>query len=416
MPESPRQIIILETSAMRAAISPLADLRPACCVRTGAMTLLERLRWRERTTGDIKLIGVVCEASNGSLFQEQTGLPINPAIAGDDVVVLSGACLTLSDEALALKTGQGLRHGEHFVACCVRGADVPSLIEHNAATALTDTHTTLSLLTRPWSVRTFRDKTLAHDLALLTDSSTAGRIPRMSQISGVTTLADCAAGKCAFMHPTAKVYPGTILDCELGPIVIDEHAVIRPGGILIGPCSVGAHSTVLERATVRPQTAIGPWCKVNGEVSGTIFQGFSNKGHDGYLGDSYVGEWVNLGAGTTNSNLLNTYGEVIAKAAPAPDGKNERTGEQFLGAIIGDHVKTAICTRIMTGSVLHTGSMFATTSPVSGCVAGFSWATDAGTKGYRFEKFLEVARAAMGRRKVEPSEAYVEAMRKLAGG
>jgi hypothetical protein len=91
-----------------------------------------------------------------------------------------------------------------------------------------------------------------------------------------------------------------------------------------------------------------------------------------------------------------------------------RTGEQFLGAIIGDHVKTAICTRIMTGAILHTGSMFATTAPVSGCVPGFTWNTDAGTKPYRFDKFLEVARAAMGRRKVAPSDGYTDALRSLS--
>ncbi len=168
---------------------------------------------------------------------------------------------------------------------------------------------------------------------------------------------------------------------------------------------------MLERATIRQNTAVGPWCKVNGEIGGVLFQGYSNKAHDGYLGDSFVGEWVNLGAGTTNSNLLNTYGEVITRATP--DGKHERTGETFLGAIIGDHVKTAICTRIMTGSVLHTGGMFATTAAVSGCVAPFTWATDAGQRPYRFEKFIEVARAAMSRRKITPSGAYTTLLRDL---
>jgi UDP-N-acetylglucosamine diphosphorylase/glucosamine-1-phosphate N-acetyltransferase len=204
-----------------------------------------------------------------------------------------------------------------------------------------------------------------------------------------------------------------VLDSEQGPIHIAEHATVRPGAILIGPCYVGPHATVLERATIRGGTAIGPWCKVNGEVSGTIFQGFANKAHDGYLGDAYVGEWVNLGAGTTVSNLLNTYGEVITKATPG--SPNERTGESFLGPVIGDHVKTAICTRIMTGAVLHTGSMFATTAAVCGCVPGFTWATDEGQRSYRLDKFLEVARSAMSRRKVEASEAYVAALTALHG-
>jgi hypothetical protein len=161
-------------------------------------------------------------------------------------------------------------------------------------------------------------------------------------------------------------------------------------------------------------------------VGGTIFEGFSNKGHDGYLGDSYVGEWVNLGAGTTNSNLLNTYGEVIARPlVGGKAGSNERTGETFLGCVLGEHVKTAICTRIMTGSIVGTGTMFAATAALSGTVPAFSWCTDSAAdvgkagvsiKPYRFDKFLEVARAAMARRKVTPGEAYVERMRSVAGG
>jgi hypothetical protein len=150
---------------------------------------------------------------------------------------------------------------------------------------------------------------------------------------------------------------------------------------------------------------------VNGEVGGCIFQGFANKAHDGYLGDSWVGEWCNLGAGTTTSNLLNTYGETIAKALPS--SRNERTGEVFLGTIFGDHTKTAICTRLMTASVLHTGSMFATTAAVSGTVPAFSWATDAGTSAFRLDKFVDVMRTAMARRKVQPSEAYLQTLAAL---
>ena len=146
-------------------------------------------------------------------------------------------------------------------------------------------------------------------------------------------------------------------------------------------------------------------------MGGTIFQGFSNKSHDGHLGDSWVGRWVNLGAGTTNSNLLNTYGEVTMRLEP--DGPRLRTGMQFLGAIIGDHVKTAISTRLMTGTVLSTGAMIATTAPPPTTVPRFAWLTDEGCRTYNIEKFIEVAKTMMARRHVQPSEAYVEALRTL---
>jgi UDP-N-acetylglucosamine diphosphorylase/glucosamine-1-phosphate N-acetyltransferase len=262
------------------------------------------------------------------------------------------------------------------------------------------------LLRKPWDARRVRDRALKMDLARF-DPAEGANVP-----SGVVTIGGKVVGCGVFIHPSARVMPTAVLDHEAGKVVIDEGALVRPGAVLIGPCYVGPHTTVLERATIRAGTAIGPRCKVNGEVAGTVFQGYANKAHEGYLGDSWVGEWVNLGAGTTNSNLLNTYGEVIARATPT--GPNERTGEQFLGAVIGDHVKTAICTRLFTGCVLGTGCMFACTAAVSGCVPAFSWVTDEGRKDYRFDKFMEAARSAMARRNATPGQAYIERLRALA--
>jgi UDP-N-acetylglucosamine diphosphorylase/glucosamine-1-phosphate N-acetyltransferase len=417
MADASRPIVLLETPYD--SLAPLDDLRPLCCVRTGAMSLLERLRFRERTRGDIRVVGIACDPEKAQLYGEVSGLPVNQFQSwtsehGGDVLCVAGACLFLSDEALALPPNSVLYDPKSSLILAHRTtpSDLPEwlrggTIEYRSKQAITDQ----PMLTANWRVKTHRDRGLAYDLAMMTKDGPLA-IPRMVQLPGVTAIADCAAGRCAYAHPTAKVGPGTIFDCDQGPIVLDRHATVRPGAMLIGPCYVGPHSTVLERATIRPGTAIGPWCKVNGEVGGTIFQGYSNKAHDGYLGDSWLGEWVNLGAGTTNSNLLNTYGEVPIK--PSPERGYERSGETFLGAIIGDHVKTAICTRIMTGTVIHAGSMIATTAPASGCIAPFSWCTDAGVKPYRADKFLEVARAAMARRNVTPSATYVAALRELA--
>ena len=118
---------------------------------------------------------------------------------------------------------------------------------------------------------------------------------------------------------------------------------------------------MIDNAIIKPNTVIGPQCKVGGEVGATIFQGSANKAHEGHLGDSWVGKWVNLGAATVNSNLLNTYDEVTMRLDA--DDSRHRTGRQFMGALIGDHVKTAIGTRLMTGTVLGTGAMIATSTP-----------------------------------------------------
>ena len=417
MADAPRPIVLLETPLD--SLAPLDDLRPLCCVRTGALSLLERLRFREQTRGDIRVIGIACDAAKADLYSEVTGLPVNQferwaQETGDDVLSVSSAALFLADEAVTLAPRSVLYDPESSLIHAHRTTphDLPEWLR--AGTIEFERQVPITgqpFLRACWQVKSFRDRALAHDLAMLTKDGQVA-IPRMVQLPGVTSITDCAAGRCVHAHATAKVSPGTIFDCDLGPIVLDRHAAVRPGAILIGPCYVGPNSTVLERATIRPGTAIGPWCKVNGEVGGTIFQGYSNKAHDGYLGDSWLGEWVNLGAGTTNSNLLNTYGEVPIKSTP--DRGYVRSGETFLGAIIGDHVKTAICTRIMTGTVIHAGSMIATTAPASGCVAPFTWATDAGSKSYRPDKFLEVAHAAMARRSVTPSAAYLSALRAMA--
>ncbi len=111
-----------------------------------------------------------------------------------------------------------------------------------------------------------------------------------------------------------------------------------------------------------------------------------------------------------NSNLLNTYSEIVSQATPG--GKRERTGETFLGAMVGDHVKTAIGTRIMTGSVIGTGAMWAASEAIKGCIEPFAWVTDEGRRRYRLDKFVEVLRAVMARRDLEPSDAYLA---RLAG-
>jgi UDP-N-acetylglucosamine diphosphorylase / glucose-1-phosphate thymidylyltransferase / UDP-N-acetylgalactosamine diphosphorylase / glucosamine-1-phosphate N-acetyltransferase / galactosamine-1-phosphate N-acetyltransferase len=402
----PVPVIVFEDSTR---VPPIDDLRPSFLVRTGAWSFLERLMHDPR----VSVVGVAVSPERTALTHEALahhGLKVlvNPPTARAEVFAVQGRGTLLPDAVLQLALGESLVDQDTptsgVIASHIRpDPEVLARLLSGSSTGTTHLAPHRTLISRPWHVRTFRDAALARDQELMAPFLSPATLPAGSTLIGTRSV---LAG------PHATIHPATLFDTTLGPITLSDHAIIRPGAILIGPCHVGHHSTILERATIRPNTAIGPHCKVNGEVGGTIFQGFSNKAHDGYLGDSWLGEWVNLGAGTTNSNLLNTYAETIAKATP--DARHERTGEQFLGAVIGDHVKTAICTRIMTASVLHTGSMFATTALVAGTIAPFTWATDAGSMLYRFEKFLEVAHAAMARRKVVAGPAYLDALHQLA--
>lgn len=412
-----------------ARLSPLTDLRAVFDVRTGALTTLERLT-RAAALNDLPVPdGLIVPDALAAITRERQHarpssapeLPVNDRSRHSPAVLLVNGAFPLVDtDTTNLELGHALvdQTTGHIVKAHVRPEAIDAVLSGKTdglKTILTDA----PALLRPWHVKAHRDACLAADLALLTRTR-----PTQSHRS--------APGETGiFIAGSATVHPSAIFDAEHGPIVVDDHATIRPGAILVGPCYIGEHSTVLERTLLKPGVAVGPHCKVAGEISGTIFQGYANKAHDGFLGDSYVGEWVNLGAGTTNSNLLNTYADIVARTLPAVPsaaqrgtppalGPNERTGQQFLGAIIGDHVKTAICTRIMTGAVIGAGTMFAATGPLAGTVPAFSWITDGddgrpAPRPYRFEKFIEVARAAMARRRIAPTSAYTDRLRALAG-
>ncbi len=393
-------------------LSPLDDLRPVCELRTGVLTTLAR------ATARLDVAWLIVPEHHRAIMIERLAtanlkLPVNTLAALPSAVLLLNARAPLAWRlAMSVKLGQCVVNERGtLVAACVAPDAINRIIagdRQGLSTLLAASSATPAAFTldRPWHVKALRDAAIAEDLQHL--------VPRFEAQFGWSTLVHGALRQGTHpvaAHPDASVWPMSMFDTTNGPILIDQGATIRPGAVLIGPCAVLASATVLDHATIRAGTVIGPSCKVAGEVSGTIFQGHSNKSHDGFVGDSCIGEWVNLGAGTTTSNLLNTYAEVLAKATP--DGKHERTGQQFLGAILGDHVKTAIATRLMTGCIVHTGAMLAEPGFIDGCIPRFAWCTSAGRQRYRLDKFLEVAQAAMARRSVTISPALRERLTTL---
>jgi len=378
-----------------ARLGPLTDTRSAHDVRTGALTLRERMEM-----AGIQGILAAAEVGEAGLREAQTNLPLG----ADEAIVVSSSCVAHPESLAAVERGRCVvdaRSGR-FVAGRLGREEIPSILEKSFLEG-SERSEAPCLLERPWDVIRHRDATLAMDLSLVLKSD---RWMRQAP-QGVVLIGE---GRVA-IDPSADVLPTAVLDSSSGPIVIERNAVVRPGAILCGPAYIGPHSTVLDRTLIKANTAIGPVCKVAGEVGGSVFQGYANKAHDGHLGDSWVGEWANLGAGTTNSNLLNTYGEITARVEPG--ASRERTGLTFFGAIVGDHVKTAISTRIYTGTILGTGAMIASTAPPDASTPAFAWVTDGGVKTFRVDKFLDVAKTAMGRRNVELSAGMEQTLRDL---
>jgi UDP-N-acetylglucosamine diphosphorylase/glucosamine-1-phosphate N-acetyltransferase len=192
----------------------------------------------------------------------------------------------------------------------------------------------------------------------------------------------------------STIGPGAVLDATAGPVLIGSGATVMANAVVMGPAAIGDGSSVKAAARIYGGTSIGPVCKVGGEVAGSVLQSFSNKQHDGFLGHSYVASWVNIGAATDNSDLKNNYGNVWVEIA----GEVRDTGLTSVGATIGDHTKTAIGTKLNTGTVIGVFcNVLASGFPPKN-IPAFSWGGPDGFVRHDIEKALDTARGVMARR------------------
>ena len=238
------------------------------------------------------------------------------------------------------------------------------------------------LISRPWHLLDQLEATLAHDLRHWPG-------PRVA--------------------PDASVHPTAVLDESRGSVLIGKGATIGALAVLEGPCCIGSRSVVQSHALIRPHSVIGEVCKVAGEISFSLIHSYTNKAHAGYLGHAIVGEWVNLGADTTVSNLKNTYGEVRMQLEPdtAPEGSHR----QSLGPVLGDFVRTAIGTKIPTGACIGTACMIATGGFAPKYAAPGGFYTDRGREPYDADKLIGTVRAMMARRDMALSTAQETLLR-----
>lgn len=196
----------------------------------------------------------------------------------------------------------------------------------------------------------------------------------------------------------ARIEPHVVLDATAGPIMIAHGAKVHAFTRLAGPCYVGRDSVILGGDVAA--ASIGPVCKIRGEVSTIIVLGYANKSHDGFVGHSYLGRWVNVGAGTVTSNLKNTYSPVEFWT---PRGER-KTGLQFLGTFFGDHAKTGIGTPLTTGTVLGAGACVFGSEMQPKVVPPFAWGSSPPYDTFQLDKFLTVTERVMARRHMTLSE------------
>ncbi len=243
-----------------------------------------------------------------------------------------------------------------------------------------------------WDIFSLNGEAIKRDFEMLTKDRTSQPIP-----DGIWTLNP----DNIFIEEGAKLNFCT-LNASEGPIYIGKDAEIMEGSLVRGPFALCEHATLKMGAKIYGGTTIGPHSKVGGEVNNSVIFGYSNKGHDGFLGNSVLGEWCNLGADTNNSNLKNNYAEVRLWDYEAKNFK--RTGLQFCGLMMGDHSKCGINTMFNTGTVVGVSANIFGSGFPRNFIPSFSWGGSGGFTTYKTEKAFEVAKVVMSRRNIEFSD------------
>lgn len=369
--------LVLFDPPNREKFYPFSYLRPVAEFRVGILTIREK--W-ERSLD----ISSACLTSSllQTKFTLQTGeanLYVNGALLPTDPLVeairklQSGESLWQEDLLLAVSTGQSPEKTEELLQLTDGSHKIAFHEEINRLESLPD-------------IFKKNPAETGYDFRLITKGRNSYAFKPGNQVINARDI---------FLEEGATV-DYSLLNANNGPIYLGKNAKVMEGSMIRGPFALGANSKVNMGAKIYEGTTLGPWCKAGGEINNSVFFGFSNKAHDGFLGHSVIGEWCNIGAGTNNSNLKNNYDEV--KLWDFSQLRFVKTGETFCGLFLGDHSKCGINTMFNTGTVVGiSANIFGPGFPRN-FIPSFSWGGAAGLSTYRFDKAIQTATRMMKRR------------------
>jgi len=370
-------IILFDDPDIRLNLLPFTFTRPVGDIRVGILTVAEKWKWW--TKGDVSF---QTEAYLAEKFPEK--------ISSDNYFINGAICpdKELCDRVINLKNGEGLKQGEVLLAARSPDKKVPG-----ANSIKCENYSSAVLIDQVWKIFQLNGSQIKSDFRIITVNRKS--IP----ISDIHTR--CYNSENIFLEDGASV-KAAILNAEAGPIYLGKNSQIHEGAIIKGPFALGEGSHVNMGAKVRGDTSVGPFSKIGGEVSNCVIFGYSNKAHDGFLGNSVIGEWCNLGADTNTSNLKNSYENIKIWNYKTKGFKD--TGLMFCGLMLGDHSKCGINTMFNTGTVVGVNvNIFGEGYPRT-IIPSFAWGGAAGYSTYKIGKALETAAKAMERRNVALSE------------
>ena len=370
---------ILFDGDRREALRPFTYTRPVAEVRTGILTLREK--WERRLGESV------------SWLTEQYLEEKFPLTSGSDNLLIKGSLLADDSLTLAVKeleSGQALWDGTQILAYrsprVEREVDFGVFEKKEYTKAYREVRHT-------WDLFSLNGEALEADFQLLTRGRESAPLSDTNQVLHPERI---------FLEEGATV-EYCILNATSGPVYIGKGATVMEGSMIRGGFALGNHSVVKMGAKIYGPTSTGPHCKIGGEINNAVLFGYSNKGHDGFLGNAVLGEWCNLGADTNNSNLKNNYAKV--RLWNYESERFDPTGLQFCGLIMGDHSKCAINTMFNTGTVIGVSCNIFSAGFPRNFIPSFSWGGTSGFSTYLPKKAFEAAKVAMARREVPFTEA-----------
>ncbi len=390
-----KQICIYEDEKV-SNFNPLVYLRPVYELRCGIFTLREKI---EKRINGIKPLLHTRKFMEDFVKEENPGYSVNN-FESDKILFLNGRVIfpdefyagieNISEEQIFLINGS-------IAAAYLSVKNFGEIVKSNHALDFGELLLKLpsveiegKIFEYPWELVYANGEEIVADFSRFFPQNDSADI---ADFNGVYSVGD----NKIFVGKNCNIMPTVVLDTSHGPIIIDDEVEIMPQSTISGPAYIGNKSKIKIGAKIYHDTTIGEVCKVGGEVENTIIHSYSNKQHDGFLGHSYLGQWVNLGAGTNNSDLKNNYGEITVKVNRRP----VKTGLQFVGLIMGDHSKSAIGTQFNTGTVVGISSNIFGEGFPPRYIPSFSWGGAEFLKVYKLEKSLEVAGLVMLRRNHE---------------